>query len=154
MFPLFRMLICFVCAHREVNEGTTQAPIATKSTYHKHSRTACNRARTEQQSTYSSIFASIRPQSATTQASRREQVFSREPPSTCNYLVRFYCPLVLFFFGKNAYTVTTTPPTTNNLDFPPIDNQHTQQCPCRFIPEKNNSSLVTNFETDMYIAST
>ena len=50
--------VVFICVpgmyavHREVCEGTNQAPIATVSTYPKHSRTACNWPCTEQQSTY------------------------------------------------------------------------------------------------------
>ena len=48
---------CFFCAQ---HEGTNQAPTATLSTYRKHSRAACNRPCTEQQSTYSSTFVSTR----------------------------------------------------------------------------------------------
>ena len=77
-FPLFAFFCfcfwtCFFCAHHE--EGTDQAATATAVStyliYRKHSRTACNRPWTEQQSTYQ--YARV-DQSATTQASRQGRV--------------------------------------------------------------------------------
>ena len=73
LFFLFCFRTSFCCAH---HEGTAQAPIATVSLYRKHSRTACNRPYTEQQSTYSSTLVSTECDNAS-KHTRASQVLPR-----------------------------------------------------------------------------
>ena len=77
------------------SERTNQAPTATVSTYRKHSRAVCNWPYTGQHSTYSSTLVSTRQQSATTQASRQEQVLL--PTATMNVLHVY--PMFPFFLA-------------------------------------------------------
>ena len=98
-FPLTR----FVASARTTKEGTNQAPIVTRvSTYRKHSRASCNRACTDWQSTY--IPRNVRvDRSATTQASRQEQVkCCREPQC----YVRKYVTFPVSLFVEYVYTST------------------------------------------------
>ena len=95
----FFFLTCFFCAH---HEGTNQAPIATAvSTHRKHSRTACNRPCTEQQSTYSSTSVRSCRQECVRQRSKQADKSKcyREPPCTCIVSYVSPCPLVHSLWG-------------------------------------------------------
>ena len=99
-FPLFWFCFwtCFFCAH---HEGVNQAPIATVSTYHKHSRTAYNRPCTEQQSKYISIVSTRVRQR--TQADRSKSNVAKSQ----NVRVFYFSFFPLCCCSKNAFIKPT-----------------------------------------------